>query len=246
MTRPMSEAQNRCAHLPETTEDTFIQFSQFLYSGDYGVGRSGLIAGSGGLYTELLQEVDTGQVASKENTNMTDSGDCSASRDDNWIKPKFTRKRNSGSVISKASPSERIPLWMKFKTLKYNCRNPTTFSLGINRDSKLNMLLSHAKLYVFADMYQIDELRELSLHKLHERLCNSADVYIPHVLELLRYTHENTVESTRQVDPLRAMVLQYVTCLIEHLAHVPEFQSLVQEFGSLSTSLITSMLTRLD
>lgn len=93
--------------------------------------------------------------------------------------------------------------------------------------------LSHAKLYVLADKYDIPELRQLCLHYLHATLItfNLYPDSIEDIINLVKYAFKNTVER----DKLRNLLVQYCACCTKDITKSALFQDLVAEcpdFGS--------------
>ena len=77
-----------------------------------------------------------------------------------------SRDAGGGPAITK---SKKSLLWEKFERLSYPHPGPT-FKPRKNRDAGEDftaVFLGHARLYVFADRYDIESLRSLCLYKLH-------------------------------------------------------------------------------
>jgi hypothetical protein len=108
--------------------------------------------------------------------------------------------------------------------------------------------LSHAHVYVFADRYDIPKLRELAVKKLHFFLAKSdlVQTRVAHVVDLVRYTYENTMEQTVGTDRLRDVVSEYAACQVEKLAKHSDFCKLLQDNGGVGMDLVPRMVKRLD
>jgi hypothetical protein len=95
------------------------------------------------------------------------------------------------------------------------------------------VFLSHARLYVLADKYDIPELREYCLDNLYDDLLNRnvhAD-RIEDLVDLAKYSFANTIER----DNLRKLVVEYCACFIKQLTKSDGFKDLVDgcpDFGS--------------
>lgn len=110
------------------------------------------------------------------------------------------------------------------------------------------MFLCHARLYVFADKYDIEALRDLSLSKLQQTLA-SFTLYkerVEDAVDLLQYCYANTLERVGKQDSLRVLVILYVACVVEKLAGNKRFQSLLREANAISVDLFSEMLKRMD
>jgi hypothetical protein len=108
--------------------------------------------------------------------------------------------------------------------------------------------LCHARVYIFADRYDIPKLRELAVNKLHFFLAMSDldQSRVAHVVDLMRYTFENTMDQTSGIDMLRDVVSEYAVCQIEKLAKDSDFCNLLQENGDVGKDLVPRMVKRLD
>lgn len=139
-----------------------------------------------------------------------------------------------------------------FTEKTFPCENPySTRGTPANVTGSQNCLLvflCHARVYVFADKYAIDGLKNLALQKLHSTLC-LFKIYPQRVIdiaELLRYVYQHTRNSPRE--PLRALLMQYVACKAEVLDENPEFRALLLAEDTprqLSCELISAMAMRL-
>lgn len=110
------------------------------------------------------------------------------------------------------------------------------------------VFLCHARLYVFAEKFDIGSLKTLSLHKLHRTLAEFT-LYSDRtedIANLLRYSYSNTPDRSESIDALRSLVIHYAVCVIEGLARSVEFQSFLEGGGSFARDLVDQMLERLD
>ena len=149
-----------------------------------------------------------------------------------------------------ASQSKKSKLWDKFKG-RYSDRLIPNFKPRRNREEcedYTEVFLGHARLYVFAEKYDINRLKELSLHKLQ---CTLAEftIYsqrVGDIIDLMKYTYLNTPERSESSDSLRSLVTHYAACVVEDLAQNTQFQQLVEEMGPLGRDIIGQLLDRLD
>jgi hypothetical protein len=149
-----------------------------------------------------------------------------------------------------ALESKKSKLWDKFKSRVYITSRPD-FKPRRNQEScedYTGVFLCHARLYVFAEMYDIHRLRELSLHNL-QRTLTEFTLYsqrLEDIIDLMQYTYLNTAEWPESIDPLRSLVIHYAACVVEDLAQSTQFRRLMEEMGQLARDLMGQLLKRLD
>jgi hypothetical protein len=112
------------------------------------------------------------------------------------------------------------------------------------------ILLPHAKLWVFADRYLINDLKALCLHMLHRELLffkiNAGSAF--QIFELLSYVYnpENTRQSDEDasedgnevyVNELRDLVISYAACIINELRDFKEYRETLRNGGDLAAEL---------
>lgn len=118
-----------------------------------------------------------------------------------------SRAEESAAV---ASWSKKFETWDKFKSQAYVI-SKLAFQPWNNRKScedYTEIFLCHARLYVFADEYDVDSLRDLSLHRLQRTLIEFIlnDKWAENIVNLLRYNYSNTTDCSESVDDLRLLV----------------------------------------
>lgn len=111
-----------------------------------------------------------------------------------------------------------------------------------------HVILCHARLYVFADKYDIQPLEELTLLKLRQTLAllTFFEERKEEIVQLLQYCYANTPERTETKDRLRALVIHYVACVVERLKGSEKFRLLLGEANSISFDLVNELEKRLD
>lgn len=97
----------------------------------------------------------------------------------------------------------------------------------------------HARMYVIADMYDIQNLKMLALEKLWVSLRMDMAVgssSVDSLMKLLSYTYEHTPEpqSPGKFEPMRRLVLNYVACHLEVMNDNPKFFDLLKTSAALS------------
>ena len=150
-------------------------------------------------------------------------------------------------------------LWKAFRMKELGAMGMTHQELQahlkslIPRDEASDNLLSHAKLYVFADKYDIRSLRALCLHKLHRDLLAFRVQHdsIADVVALMKYTYENTLDIDEDVaevgdgSDLRDLVILYAACNAETLVKSKEFRNLLRDGGKIASDYACTLAKRL-
>ncbi|KAG6058543.1 hypothetical protein E4U32_004578 [Claviceps aff. humidiphila group G2b] len=114
--------------------------------------------------------------------------------------------------------------------------------LGEGQVNEAELLLSHARLYVFADCYGITALMRLSLCTLHHVLVKVLDSHdlTDMVVELLEYCYENDTPHA-----LRDLVVEYIVCRVEYLWLDPAVQDIARAHGDFSAAVVNGLLRRI-
>lgn len=162
--------------------------------------------------------------------------------------------------IPKPSPV-KSKLWQEFKDRKFDGVGMTDYELRqylkncVPKDEETDQIVSHARLFVFADRYDIQPLQALSLHKLHRDLVqfkpsedNAADL-----VALIEYVYENTM-GAGEVDgyagipegSLRDVVALYAACNAELLQRTSEFRRLLLKGGEVVNDYTCLLMKRLE
>jgi hypothetical protein len=124
----------------------------------------------------------------------------------------------------------------------------TDSKLDANPDWTLDylpLLLSHAKLYVFADTHEIRDLQKLAARRLDEvleafefRSPNSTDI-----AALLQYVYKPDVDVDTKI--LKTIVVNFVARHIENLIDYDSFRTLIEQGGSLGLDILCKTVCRL-
>lgn len=214
----MKEAINGCTVWEDVSEDTFIRFGQYVYTGDY----SGAAP-----FEPPASPTPPPTEEPGERSDASPAVEVPAEEkipdDDFWgsIKPKKAKKKKAVSEWEwEVSPLQRAgEAWEHFTTTRsYLCAPPSpSLTLeNVNNSSKkyAEVFISHAKVHVMADYYLIQPLATLALHKLHGILCNFTlhKKRIPDIVALLRFCYQ---ADERPV--LRELVSAYAACQFRKL-----------------------------
>ncbi|EZF50878.1 hypothetical protein H103_05699 [Trichophyton rubrum CBS 288.86] len=107
------------------------------------------------------------------------------------------------------------------------------------------VFLGHARLYVIADKYCIEELKELVLSKLYTTLKGFTPFpkRIGDLVMLIQfvYTEDNTRGCSTPIDPLRKLVTRYMTTVLKDVAMDSAFLGLLLEGGEFVSDFCTTV-----
>ncbi|KUI69334.1 hypothetical protein VM1G_05457 [Cytospora mali] len=113
-----------------------------------------------------------------------------------------------------------------------------------NCEDYTGVFLCHAQLYILGDKYDIPQLRQLTLYRLHATLkeftlypSRMSDIEI-----LVKYIFENTVPE----DKIREMIILYYACIVEDVSKHDGLKRIVDEIPDFAFGLISIMCERLD
>ncbi|KAB5536108.1 hypothetical protein GE09DRAFT_341243 [Coniochaeta sp. 2T2.1] len=230
----MKEAREDCATWEEVDEDTFIRFGQFAYTGEYDAASP--------------QPVDP-SPDQRETADEKSRVDSPVS----WAcpTPKTTTKKRLSNISPArgAMQSKKDMLWAAFKERRY-IESSSSPGPSQNREDEnyTEVFLSHAKMFVFANYHGISSLEMLALHKLRNAL-SAFELYesrIGDVVQLARYSYENTVDLNEETGSLRNLVTHYATCKVEDMWKSRDFHILLETCGDFSRDIVGGMLKRLD
>jgi len=232
----MREARDGVIEWPEVDRDTFIRFWEFAYKDDYEPAKPRSQASMSGV--------------------CWDQPDLTAEPEpvvEPVTEPDLFRSRPKKSKKKYEEPYEpsnkKEHLWHEFKTTIYGGLTKTLQD-GVTDPSSnhVDMLLSHASLYAFADCYDISPLMDLTLSKLHQELVAfklSSD-RVADINELVKFCYANTVDKQQNPDRLRELLVAYTACKLEDLWPDLGFQKVLEESAEFSKAVIGQLILRLD
>jgi hypothetical protein len=238
----MVEARDGLAVLDDVEADTFVGFCEFAYTGDY---RSRITERGSEIVIDdpapiQKEEAHEGRALEWEKQPAPAIEEAPMS-EEYW-----GRGRREKKYRTQATPIERI--WKDFLNLTYE--DPPSLvsdeqATLVNGDTapapKTTIsLLYHAKIYVFAEKYLIDNLRILCLRKLHAAL-RDFDLTLQTsglILELLEFTYAQTERKESRDDELRMLLIHYVACKKEILKQNLNFRSLLEANGEMACDLL--------
>lgn len=246
----MKEACDGFACIEEVDEDTFARFVEYCYTGDYPAAEHVVVLDASSIQHEVGEvEHEVGGVV-----NAFYEPDEEELRRSFGLGPARGKRGKRNSITAPRS-TRRQEMLKAFKELSWNTPaqepKPPQYGARVNREACedcTDVFLSHARLYVFADTYDIERLRVLSLQKLHQSLVNftlfaerTTDIAL-----LLQYAYQHTPERTDTMDDLRELLMRYVCCHLEQIKSNSVFQETLKAENSSSVDLIESLLPSLD
>lgn len=142
-------------------------------------------------------------------------------------------------------PAPATVLQEKFERLEYPFKSMShgtvkkLLKIVYPPDRCTNDVLSHAKLFLFAEQYMIDPLKALCLHKLHRDLGElKVKDSVREIVKLLDYTYEETCADIGVVEGvgkrLRELAMAYAASQAQELVLFKDFQQLLLKGGELA------------
>lgn len=111
-------------------------------------------------------------------------------------------------------------------------------------ESYRSVFLSHANLYVLADKYGVEDLRALTLRRLHHALIDFTifPERIPDLVAIVYTIYDNTVED----DVARNMIVAFFSCIGEDVKACEEFRAALRCQGDFADDLFQKITSRLN
>jgi hypothetical protein len=265
----MVEAHNGLAVLDDVEADTFVGFCEFAYTGDYrsriteqepevvtddpapiqreeapedtALGweePSALVMGEAPAAEAPVEEV----LAEDAPVAEAPAEEAPAEWGGYWGRGRPEKKK----YRTQATQIERI--WKDFLNLTYEdppCLVSDEQATLVNGDNAsvhqtTISLLYHAKIYVFAEKYLIDNLRVLCLRKLHAALrdFDLTSQTSGLILEVLEFAYAQTERKESRDDELRMLLIHYAACKGKILKQNPSLRSLLEANGEMACDLL--------
>ncbi|KAI4232082.1 MAG: hypothetical protein L6R40_007515 [Gallowayella cf. fulva] len=232
----MAEAQKGFAVLEEVDEGTFERFIEWAYKGYYTAADFELKASSPqSPASSSKEECETTECMEEPLADLAAEPEPLTEQPTIWDLGNF----QSGKKSKKSKKAKtRQELKASFIRREYTVRRgiislpPARANRGADEDYT-EVFLSHARLYVFADKYDIQPLKTLALEELHDTLATYT-LYrgrIGDILALLRYVYANTGRSARGGEDLRMLLRDYLGYEMNVLMEDGEFSVLMIEDG---------------
>ena len=250
----MAEAAEGVATIEDIDEDTFARFCDYVYQRSY---QEAPPSSTGQILfgpfeprdfeesgedsdEEYIDEASTDEASTDEEDSDEEESDEKEAEDDSWV------IKQRGFIV----PPNREEAWQRFLSLKYNV-DEKAVELGPDispLENYTETFLSHAKLYVFADRYDVEHLRQLCLHELHKTL-RRLTIYptrAADVASLLEYVYAHTPDRVGEIDQLRSLVVQYICCCVEFVFQDETFQEVIKGENSAFVDLMKHLTQRLE
>ena len=238
----MSEGLSGEARWGDVNKGTFLRFIQFAYTGDYSIPVSQSCnkeASDRQVYTGPVYEEAKPLESLAPYTAVDDWGNWG-----NTYPKKEKDKKKKGASAPKLT-SALDP----FSSLSYLLPKPQTNLANAQGpcisdgpgETSFRLALAHASLYVLAEKWGIDNLKQLTLFKIYETLVDIRfdASNVQDLVDLVRYIYSNerTPDLEFGIDKLRELICYYIvtnsTVTSEHAA----FAALLKEEGDLASDL---------
>jgi hypothetical protein len=207
--------------------DTFTQFAEFVYGGDYNVAMA---------------------VDPQKNEAAPGFGVASAPSDwEDWtsqskMKPK-TKKKRDGSGVSFRTLADLRPTVEKlaFPVLEVS-------EIGRTQEYDYSQAFSHVHLYLFAEKYQVNSLKDLTLQKLFDVLSDTRfdSSRTGDLCQMIQHVYEKTPELVSKKEPLRNMLSYFVAYNFENLTCSEEFQKMLTAGGQIVNDMSQVLTERIN
>jgi hypothetical protein len=263
----MKESHSRIAVLDDVEEDVFIGFCEYSYTGTYmtpdhktnaveekspASASNDIAFESNGLSVKDDKEALV-EFEKKTPAEETFPGtEPSVATRKPYLDTKKTKEKKRPSFFwsERKALAEKITgkplvnitcgrsLWEEFRARSLAGQRA---SISLKPD-----LQFHAKLYVFATRFLIEELRTQCLKSLQQDLCHFMldRNKIPQILDLLEYTYANTGKyELGGQSRLRELVIHYVACEAHTLADEDRLRSLLASNGEIASDLLMIILS---
>ena len=223
----MSEAQQGFALLEDVDEGTFVRFIRWAYSKDYPAAEY-ILAEAG---DETSAQASKSETSKETVVVVEDPDDAWGSFATKKDKKKKKHSSSSKGGLRESFISQYDASWGTF----------STFLLPAPRGNKspledyTEVFLGHARIYVFAEKYDIQSLKKLALDKLQHTL-SIFTLYperVGDITALLKYIYANTAETVDGTDDIRTMLAHYIGTEMEVLIKDGEIKDLMLEDGEM-------------
>ena len=227
----LSEAHQGFAILDEVEKDTFVRFIIWMYNKDYPEAQHAIIVPEGDLPKESAQ---AGQDP-----------------DDDWSfwgSKKDKKKGKKKAELEKQSLKETfLELQIKLEKANDSDGAPAFRSNQSATEDYTQVFFSHAKMYVFAEKYDIQPLRQLALYKLHRCLAIHTlfEERVSEITDLLKYVYANTAETKSETEDIRTVLAHYVGTEMNTLSKHGDIKGLFVENEEMMSDFLDMFASRI-
>ncbi|KAG6024091.1 hypothetical protein E4U40_003586 [Claviceps sp. LM458 group G5] len=217
MDGPFIESQQGYVVLADEDVRTIAAFAEFIYKGDYHLSCDGLPPNNG----------NEAHCAGTCSDSVRELG-----RPVNAHWTAFAKSEEYGYQTTSSNS-------FNCRNCGYQCQVPASSLLQTwSMDTDYSQLLiAHAKIFVFADCYGIDALMNLAMQKIHRALCEFrlSRVRVDDILALVRFCYERPAP-----EKLRKLVASYSAAIMDSkvstvLAEC--FQDVLKESGEFAADI---------
>ncbi|EFQ99282.1 hypothetical protein MGYG_02295 [Nannizzia gypsea CBS 118893] len=229
----MAEAHSKTITWADVDVDTFVRFCEFCYLNDYSPPSCQQASDDDMRDSEIpaIEPEPSGSPIESHTEHKFSGHLVSSSKD----KPE---------IIEKQASSAATPLFSEKDYPLPECcvelRERFAIFSNVSADQDYTpVFLGHARLYVVADKYGIQSLKDLVLCKLYKTLKNFTFFHtrVGDIISLIRYTYndENTRGGVDGMDGLRRPVTHFVVYWSDCITWRDEFFELLHEGGEFVT-----------
>lgn len=259
----MSEARKGFATLEDVDGDTFVRFIEWAHKGFYTPAECTTIENESPPQSGSQNRDEAMTTAQEQQSDV----EVTLPLQEEWYPssepiqvstiespPELIYWHQSVPSAKKNKKSKRAVVKEEFISREYTI-HPVVLQAPPPRPNKshqedyTDVFLSHARLYVFADKYDIEPLKVLALEELHATLAIHT-LHAAHtgdVITLLRYIWGNTAESTERGEDLRTLMTQYVGWKMDILIKDEDLKNLmIEDGGSLLGNFMTMVGKRIS
>ncbi len=264
-----AEAKEGFATIKDVDEGTFVRFIEWAHKGYYTAGEFKAVEIDPPRTSGNQDSVDVAIASQEESHSNWGHDEVAPVEDDEYNTGwEYNTKRLSYKKDKKGKraveyfeqsrldiPAERRnELKKAFIRRKYTVRQDVSQIPPPRRNQSpeedyTDVFLSHARLFVFADLYDIQPLRKLALEELHAVLAiyTLYQMRTGDIVALLRYGYGNPSEPREGLEEMRTLMTQYMGYEMDTLIEDEDFRDLVIENGGpLLSDLLTMVGRRLS
>ena len=221
---PMTEAQQGKVTLENVDLGTFLRFVQWLYHGFYDVG---------------------GPLQLRQPNDVRSLNDSTSSNGSPMLDPSPMSRNNDSAAVVRSfyvydSTLKKNIIERQFTVRKTSKDNPQPRPNNHHEEDYSEVFLGHARLYVFADKYDIEKLKILAMEELYVSLAvstmyqqNTSDI-----VALLRYIYSNTAVPKDGTEDLRSLMTEYIETEIDSLIQDKDLEVLMSEDASMLADIM--------
>ena len=238
----LSEAQQGFAILEDVDEGTFVRFIRWAYNKDYPAPEHTLVEDN----SETSAQRPTPESSKDTYWGLNDDDDWSG-----WSSKKGKKKKNTGHSSS-SKGSLRESFITKYDSSSWghsvDASIPGPRGNRAPEEDYSEVFLGHARMYIFAEKYDIQPLKTLALLKLH----NTLSIYtlfperVGDITTLLKYVYANTAEAVDGSEDIRTMLAHYIGCEMETLIKDGEIKDLMLDNGDMLGDFLKMFASRVS